>query len=116
MEDRVKIKWHKGGEKPPKSGPYLVAFVDPGEKHVLDINACYYYRKSQQITWRESNLHGTLEERLLDTILNPDNKVLADHDGFYESDSDGVWEIAPDFWAELPMPPKGYEYWDGEIG
>ena len=97
-------------EKPDRAGYYLVLYE--GDNNGDYIGACVekYYMEGDFIDAMQSDIIGTPEERLLDSIKN--RPVFVAKRGFYAcgEETHGLfkhWEVKPEYWMELPDPPHG---------
>lgn len=109
----MKPNWRKFTPEchPMQTGRYLVIFCDPDHKDKGFPDVCDWFEKGDVILCKRSQLDGTPEERLLDSILNPDLQVKADMSWFYcihdGDDDEYAWKVKPTYWAEYPEFPEG---------
>jgi hypothetical protein len=98
---------------PEKSGYYLVLYEADNNGNYTGACVEKYYNKGDFINIMPSDINGTPEERLIDSLNN--RTVYVEKPGFYTSgeDSNGLiidWEVKPLYWTELPEPPNGAKY------
>jgi len=103
--------WHPyPEERPERSGTYLIIQDDGNGGKKLLVDVAEYFKKGDLITCLDSDIDGTAEERMLDSIMN--RPVYVEKEGFYTGDVDTNqhWEYRVTAWTELPEPPEGYTY------
>lgn len=97
---------------PDEKGRYLCLYLEE-ETGLCIAEVTDYYHEGDLILYKTSKIEGTPEERILDTIMNPENELRAEADGWYEESEETVWPVYPDYWMYLPEPPEHLEYWSG---
>ena len=108
----MKPDWHVINDErdfPKKSGRYLTITTNPSADDEGFMEISDFFKKDDVILTKSSQIDGTPEERLLDTLFNPDLEVRAEEDGFYalSATDEHYWRVYPAYWAEKPEFPDG---------
>lgn len=108
------MEWKRYPESvPEKSGYYLVLYEPDNDGNFIGACTEKYYMEGDFIDCMPSDLPGTPEERMIDSLKN--RPILVAKDGFYTAGEDESgwtkhWEVKPMYWMELPEPPNGAKY------
>jgi hypothetical protein len=84
------------------------------EQEVLTVKDCEipdytittYFTKGTMMDYAINAEIQNPEKRLLDSIFNPENEVIAQNDGFYIYENEGWRLLKSSHWMPLPKPPK----------
>lgn len=98
--------WVAVGERSPKSGEEVLTYFHDKSLGLDQYELLTYFKSGEVMDTTLSPIGNSREERILDTIFNPMNNIIAPVDGFYIYE-DCQWKLYIDVithWQPLTTP------------